>query len=84
MDYNTSPEDKNYLNLSPCSKTEIYRTLKNNGGCFILETDKVKRPPISVQVELSSDIFIVVIVVTVVTTICILAQVVYLYSKDNK
>ena len=88
MDYNTSPKDTNYLNLSPCSKTEIYQTINEKGGCFILETDKVKRPPI-VQVQSSDENYLIGIVVAIVTTVLFISVIViikicFYNSKDNK
>ena len=56
MDSNTSPKDKNYFNLSPCSKREIYDTISKKGGCFTKETHPVNRPDLSVQMEISSKV----------------------------
>jgi hypothetical protein len=85
MDYNTSPKDKNYFNLSPCSKEEVYNAISEGGGCFTEETDNVNRPPLSVQMEISSDVNLIWIAVVIVGIIISpIVMICICRSKDNK
>ncbi|KAK2724658.1 hypothetical protein QYM36_001225 [Artemia franciscana] len=44
MDYETSPEYKNFIRFSPCSHVEIVKNLEIRGGCFGPQKKEVARP----------------------------------------